>query len=51
MNLASFIMAAGKADPDRLLAPILGIKDDTTRAAALVRLGALRIRTAKAAAN
>jgi hypothetical protein len=51
MNLASFIMMAGKVDPDRLLAPILGIKDDTTRAAALVRLGDLRIRTAKAAAK
>jgi hypothetical protein len=48
MNLPSFIMSAGKLDPDRLLAPILGIRDDTTRAAALVRLGDLRIKVARA---
>jgi hypothetical protein len=47
-NLASFLMAAATVDPGRLEAPILGLRDETTRAAALVRLGAVRVQAAKA---
>jgi hypothetical protein len=49
MNLASFLSATGTVDPGRLEAPILGLRDENTRAAALVRIGDVRIRAAKAA--
>jgi hypothetical protein len=49
LNLANFLMAAGTVDPGRLEAPILGLRDENTRAGALVRLGDLRIRSAKTA--
>jgi hypothetical protein len=49
LNLANFLMAAGTVDSGRLEAPILGLRDENTRAGALVRLGDLRIRSAKAA--
>jgi hypothetical protein len=47
LNLANVLMAAGAVDPGRLEAPILGLRDENTRAGALVRLGDVRIRAAK----
>ena len=47
LNLANFVMSAAKIDPGLLEAAILGLRDENTRAGGLVRLGALRIRTAK----
>jgi hypothetical protein len=49
LNLASFIMTASSADPSLLEAAILGLRDENTRAQALVRLGDLHIRSAKSA--
>jgi hypothetical protein len=51
LNLASFLMAAGAIEPGRLEGTILGLRDENTRAQALVRIGDLRIRTAKAASK
>jgi hypothetical protein len=51
LNLASFLMAAGSIDPARLEAAILSLRDENTRAQALVRIGDLRIRAAKAIAK
>ena len=49
LNIANVLSAGGSVDPGQLEAAILGLRDENTRAAALVRLGAVRIRTAKAA--
>jgi hypothetical protein len=43
----NFLLSAGTIEPERLEAVILGLRDENTRAGALVRLAELRIRTAK----
>jgi hypothetical protein len=49
LNIGNFLLGATTIEPERLEAAILGLKDENTRAAALVRLAQLRIRLAKAA--
>jgi hypothetical protein len=46
LNVGDFLMAAGSIDPGMLEALILGLKDENTRAGALVRLGRSRIHAA-----
>jgi hypothetical protein len=48
LDLRTFLSAAAGLDPGRLEAAILGLRDENTRAAALVRLGETRIRSARA---
>jgi hypothetical protein len=47
-NIGNFLTAAAAVDPGRLEAAILGLRDENTRAGALARLGAVRIKAAKA---
>ena len=48
LSIGNFVMSAAAVDPARLEAQILGLRDENTRAGALVRLADIRIRTAKA---
>ena len=47
--IAAFLETAGAVDPARLEANLSELRDENTRAASLVKLGEVRIRTAKAA--
>ena len=47
-TLAAFLAAAGAHDPDRLTAALLGLRDETTQAAAWVNLAKIRLKAAAA---
>jgi hypothetical protein len=47
-SLTTFLAASGPLDPDRTAAAVLGLRDETTQAAAWVSLAALRLKLAAA---
>ena len=47
-TLTGFLAASGPLDPDRTAAAVLGLRDETTQAAAWVSLAALRLKLAAA---
>jgi hypothetical protein len=47
LDIGNFLLAASSIEPERLESVILGLRDENTRAGALVRLAEVRIRAAR----